>query len=221
MYIDVNGVTLYYEQTGSGSPIVLLHGNGEDHSIFDELVQELSKSFLVYAVDSRGHGGSTKTQTLDYKVMTNDIAELIKNLNLAKPVMLGFSDGGILGLMLASGYPDLLSKLIVCGANAHPNGIRTPYLLIMKLFYRLTKNEKLKLMVTQPDISDSELMRISVPTLVLAGIRDLIKKRHTEHIASFISCAHMRILGGESHSSYVVHSPKLYTIIRPFLDETE
>lgn len=221
MNIGVNGITLYYEQTGSGPPVILLHGNGEDHSIFDMLVGELSGRFLIYTVDSRGHGSSTKTQNLDYRVMADDIAQMIDKLNIAKPALLGFSDGGILGLILASRYPDMLSKLIVCGANTHPVGIRTTYLVIMKLACLLTKNERLKLMVRQPDITDFELQSILIPTLVLAGNRDLIKPKHTEHIASLIPNARLHILKGESHSSYIVHSPKLAEIIVPFLKETD
>jgi pimeloyl-ACP methyl ester carboxylesterase len=218
MFIEVNGIRLYYEQTGSGAPIVLLHGNGEDHTIFDVLSRFLSSRFTVYAVDSRGHGQSTKTAALDYAVMARDVSELITGLNLEKPVLLGFSVGGIIGLLLGSGNPELISRLIVCGANTHPSGIRTIPLFMMKLFFRLSKNEKLKLMLTQPDIEDAALNRISVPTLVLIGSRDMIKRKHTEHIASEIPNARLSILEGESHSSYIVRSLKIVTHLLPFLE---
>ena len=120
-------VTLYYEKTGQGRPVILLHGNGETHEIFDKLVPELSKDYTVYAIDSRGHGKSTKVKTLDYDIMAEDIAEFIRILKLEKPMLYGFSDGGILGLILAYRYPDLLSKLIISGANLHPDGLKIKY----------------------------------------------------------------------------------------------
>jgi pimeloyl-ACP methyl ester carboxylesterase len=117
-------ITLYYEKTGQGKPIILLHGNGENHKIFDELVLQLSREYTVYAIDSRGHGKSSKTKSLDYYRMAEDIAGFIKLLNIEKPILYGFSDGGILGLIIGFRYPQLLSKLIISGANIRPEGIK-------------------------------------------------------------------------------------------------
>lgn len=221
MLQNVNGITLYYEKTGEGQPIILLHGNGEDHQIFDVLTEQFKENYSVYAIDSRGHGQSTRVRELDYRSMAEDIAEFIKILGLEKPVLYGFSDGGIIGLMLAAAYPELLSKLIISGANLTPEGVKKRYLNLFRLIYYITRNPNYRLMVTQPQISEAELHKIVVPTLVLAGSKDLIKEEHTRLITESISNCTMQILAGENHMSYVVHSKKLYPILKSFLSEED
>ncbi len=221
MFQNVNGITLYYEKTGEGQPILLLHGNGEDHRIFDVLVSQLREDYEVYAIDSRGHGQSTRVKELDYRSMAEDIVQFIRMLGLEKPILYGFSDGGILGLMIAAAYPELLSKLIISGANLFPAGIKKGYYHLFQFIYYITRSSNYRLMVTQPQITDEEMHRIIIPTLVLAGSKDLIKEEHTRHIAETIPNCTMQILTGESHVSYVVHSDKLYPILQPFLSEED
>ncbi len=221
MFQNVNEITLYYEKTGEGQPILLLHGNGEDHQIFDVLTKQLSNDYSVYAIDSRGHGQSTRVKELDYRSMAEDIVKFIRSLGLVKPILYGFSDGGIIGLMIAATYPELLSKLIISGANLVPEGVKKRYLNLFRFIYYITRSPNYRLMVTQPQISVEELHKIVIPTLVLAGSKDLIKETHTRLIAETIPNCTMQILAGENHMSYVVHSNKLYPILKPFLSEED
>jgi pimeloyl-ACP methyl ester carboxylesterase len=85
VYIELNGITLYYEVSGTGPAILLLHGNGEDHSIFNETAELLRKDYTVYALDSRDHGKSSRVQTLSYEEMAEDVAEFVRMLKLEKP----------------------------------------------------------------------------------------------------------------------------------------
>ena len=75
MLIGVNGIELYYEKTGQGRPLIMVHGNGEDHTIFDEAVGVLKENYTCYTVDSRGHGQSSPCKELHYKEMAQDIIE--------------------------------------------------------------------------------------------------------------------------------------------------
>jgi pimeloyl-ACP methyl ester carboxylesterase len=220
MFQKGRDVTLYYEKTGKGRPIILLHGNGESHKIFDKLIPQLSESHTVYAIDSRGHGKSTRVKTLDYNIMAEDTVEFIRMLNIEKPVLYGFSDGGILGLIIAYKYPELLSKLIISGANIHPDGLKITYVKLFRLIYLITRSSKYLLMLTQPNISDEDLSRIRTQTYVLAGSNDMIEEEHTRHISECIPKSTVKILEGENHMSYVIHSPKLYGIIKPFLENS-
>ena len=217
MKIKVNGIELYYKQSGYGPPIILLHGNGEDHTIFHILIKKLSADYTVYAVDSRGHGRSSKVKHLKYIDKMNDIAGLITELSLEKPILYGFSDGGIIGLLLAIHHPEILSKLIISGANTNPGGVKPFAYALMKLGYFFTRSSKLKLMLTQPDITDAELNTIITPTLVLAGHHDIIKEEHTLSLAKNIRGSELQILKGENHASYVIGSGKIYDIIIAFL----
>jgi len=219
MIFEVNGIELYYEKTGHGTPVILLHGNGEDNTIFDVLIKQLSQDYTVYAIDSRDHGKSGRVKTLHYDTMMEDVAEFIREKELRRPVLYGFSDGGIIGLLLAIKHPDMLSKLIVSGANTHPGGAKRIYFFIGNILYFFTRNRKLKLMLTQPNIVDAELNTITVPTLILAGSRDVVSEEHTRQIADNIPGSILNILEGETHSSYVIHSEKLYGIIEPFMAE--
>lgn len=211
--LSVNGVNLYYEQEGSGRPLLLVHGNGEDHTIFDKIIPLLKTQFAVYAIDSRGHGKSSEVKTFDYQSMADDLVAFISVLGLDKPMLYGFSDGGILGILIASQHPDLLSRMVISGANVTPDGIRKGWLRLFKFIYRLTKEPKMRMMLEQPNISSGQLAEIAIPTLVVAGSHDMIAREHTEYIASHIHGCRLKILAGEGHGSYVVHSAKLYPII--------
>ena len=217
MIIHVNGIDLWYEQTGTGPPALLLHGNGESHKIFGILTKTLSASYTVYALDSRDHGQSGKSRELDYDIMTEDTVCFIHALNLKKPLLIGFSDGGIIGLMLASRYPELLSKLIVSGASTKPDAIKTGWLRLFKLIYLVTRDKKFRLMLTEPHISAEELKKINVPVLVLAGQNDMIREENTRFIAASIPGAVLDIIEKENHMSYVINSPKLFHAAEAFL----
>lgn len=218
MLLNVNNIELFYTKTGTGKPMILLHGNGESIQIFDQLIEKLKDNYTVYAIDSRGHGNSTKVNELDYESMAKDIALFIQELQLDKPILYGFSDGGIIGLMIAATYPDLLSKLIISGANTIPAGIKRSYFFLFRMIYLFTRNRNYKLMITQPNITKEELGYINIETLVLAGSKDMIEDKHTKYIAKSIPNSKLLILQGETHESYVVHSVKLYDVIKSFLE---
>ena len=219
MVVHVNGVHIYYRVTGRGPAVILVHGNGEDHTIFDETAALLSRDYTVYAIDSRGHGKSSFVENIHYQEMADDVAALIEKLEIRKPVYCGFSDGGILGLLIACQHPELLSGLICCGANAYPEGMKRRWLRLFSLISRFDKDPKIRMMVTEPQISENELEQITVPTLVLAGQHDMISEDHTRFLASKIRGSRLKIVPGENHGSYIVHSRKLYYLIKDFLRE--
>lgn len=216
MYIQLNGQIIYYEKTGEGSPVILVHGNGETHKIFDALIPSLSKRHTVYALDSRGHGLSAAVNEFHYADMADDVVSFIHGLDLVKPAFYGFSDGGIIGLIAAFRHPSLFSSLAVSGANLTPFGWRFLPWLSTKLRYIKKKNPLIRLMLKEPHITKSDLSKITIPVLVLAGSKDIIKKSETKRIASWLPNAILKILPGETHSSYVVHSPKLFPLLDDF-----
>lgn len=217
MQIFVNNVNLYYETYGEGQPIILLHGNSETHEIFDKLIEKLKTQYKIYAIDSRCHGKSENLTEISYKTMRDDIIEFIKKLQLRKPILYGFSDGGIVGILIAIKEPNLLSKLIVSGANLNPKGIKKKEYLLTKIVYLVTRNKLFKMMLNEPNIKKEELATINIPTIVLAGEKDCIKYEHTKYIADNIPNSTLEIIKNEGHGSYVVHSEKLYGIIKKYL----
>ena len=124
MELTANGVRLHYEVSGRGPAVVLLHGNGANLHFFDALTALLEPLYTVYRLDSRRHGESEKTKEISYDLLAQDTAAFIQALGLSRPALIGSSDGGITGLLLAIGWPGLLSCAVVCGANTHPRKLK-------------------------------------------------------------------------------------------------
>lgn len=218
MNITVNGIKLYYEKHGEGRPLILLHGNGEDHMIFDRALPKLEKRFCCYLVDSRNHGQSEEGE-LHYETMAKDMFCFLEMLKLRDVVFCGFSDGGIVGLLTAA-RTDRISTLIVCGANLSPMGVGFFTRARVWFEHLKTGDPRLELMLKEPYISDDVLANIKANTLVLAGSRDLIREEETAHIAEMIQGAEMQILDGEDHGSYIVHSEKIAKLIIDYCRQT-
>ena len=209
MECTVNGVRLYYEKLGTGRPLVMVHCNSMDHKIFRKAAQKLAGRFTVYLPDSRDHGKSQKVKTLHYEDMAEDMRQFILALGLQKPVFYGFSDGGIIGLLLASGWPDLLSALIVSGASLRPDSTKDLPLRFFRLWSHVDRSDKMRIMLREPDITDEMLRAIRVPTFVTAGERDVIKPEHTRHIAETVPGASLKIFPGAGHTGYIMNSTKI------------
>ncbi|MDE7310165.1 MAG: alpha/beta hydrolase [Eubacterium sp.] len=217
MYIHINRQILFYEKTGEGHPLLLLHGNGEDHTIFDALVPLLAQTHTVYAIDSRGHGASNPTEDYSYPAMAEDIAQLITSLEIQSPILYGFSDGGIIGILLALNYPGLVGRLIISGANLNPHGMKRAFVHKIKQHYKKSGSLLDRMMLEEPNIDPSMLSNITIPVLVLAGEHDIIKLSHTKLIAKEIANAQLKIIPDEDHGSYIIHSDKLYPYIQDFI----
>lgn len=207
MFIEVNGIKLHYEKYGSGQPIILSHCNSMSSRIFRVAVKKLKEKFTVYTVDSRDHGKSSKVKALHYEDMAQDFYEFITKLEIEKPIFYGFSDGGIIGILLASQHPELLSKLVISGASLSPESTKEGPMKFFKLWSHIDRSDKMQIMMREPNITDDILKAITVPTYVTCGTKDLIKQSHTDHIAETIPNATLKIFEGKSHSNYINNSP--------------
>lgn len=216
MNIKVNNISLNYQKLGSGHPLILLHGNQEDSRIFDRLMAALSAQYTVYIIDTRGHGQSEAPSTYTYQDMVEDIASFIRKLNLRQPYLFGFSDGGIIGLMLASQYPNILGKLVVAGANTDVSGLTRKERLKLKFENLVKPNPLVKLMLTQPPITDAQLRRITVPVLAMVGEKDVITIEHTREFSSKIKHSRLMVMPKQTHDSYIIHSLYLAPTLKNF-----
>ena len=213
MFLDMGPLKLHYEISGEGKPLILLHGNGEDMTIFDEALPLLEKHFMVYRIDTRCHGESTKMKEIHYSLLAEDLYAFIKLLKIEKPVIFGFSDGGITALIMEIKHPGTASHLIVSGANTKPSALKLWFRISAWNAFHRTRSKLIDLMLSGPHIQEEELKAISVPVLVTAGEKDLVKRSDTEFIASSIPDSTLMILPGEDHQSYIVHSDKIARII--------
>lgn len=133
-FVEANGIKIHYVEEGEGPPLLLIHGGGLTAKSWQGLAKEASRYFRVIMPDSRGHGLTNNPQgTFSYDLMTEDMAAFVKALKLEKPLVMGYSDGGMVVLKLTSRYPDLARAAIVGGAThrfatAH-------YMQGMEIFY--------------------------------------------------------------------------------------
>ncbi len=217
MYIQLNSQVLYYEKEGFGKPLILLHGNGEDHTIFDQLLPHVAEHFTVYLPDSRGCGLSSPSKEYHYMDMMEDIYNLIQALEIGRSSLVGFSDGGIVSLLLSIHHPEVVDKMIVCGANLTPQGLTFLSRHAIKSQYRKSKDPMVAMMLKEPQLTANDLSNIRATTLVMAGEKDMIKEKETQKIAASIPNATLKIVPKASHESYVAHSDYLAHDILDFL----
>ena len=188
-------IKIFYREKGNGFPIILLHGNNENSNYFEFQIEEFSKYYKVFAIDTRGHGKTPRgDKPFTIEQFAQDLLDFMDEKNIEKAHILGFSDGGNVAIVFSILYPERVEKLILNGANLYPKGLTNLTQITDKIEYYLTKLfskdilkiEMLELMVNQPNITPDELSKIKSKTLVIAGTKDLIKKEHTELIANKI-----------------------------------
>ena len=200
-------LSLYYEKRGAGEPLVLLHGNGEDGSYFLHQMEAFSREFLVYALDTRGHGRSPRgSAPFTISQFAEDLLAFLDEQGLKRVNLLGFSDGGNIALTFALRHPERVRRLVLNGANLNPRGVKAWVQLPIVLGYQIasrlkspkarTNAEMLGLMVHEPQIPPSELAGLMMPVLVIAGTRDMIREDHTRLMAREIPGARLALIPG-------------------------
>ena len=218
--IEVNGVTLHYAMVGEGDPIVLVHGNGEDHNLFDtEISQLIAAGYRVYAPDSRGHGANKPMNEYHYADMAEDMYQFIQSLELKSPVLYGHSDGGIIGLMMEIVHPGTLKALAISGTNLSPRGIIPSFIEEFTSINEQKPDPLITLMLTEPDIDPELLKQVSIPVLVTAGEHDLILREETDRIVANLPDAKLAIVKNADHGSYIADSEIMGNILINFLNE--
>lgn len=202
-------ITLYYYEKGSKEPFVLLHGNGEDSTYFKHQTDYFSDRYRVIALDTRGHGKSPRgSAPFTIKQFAKDLNEFMNSMAIPEAIILGFSDGANIAMEFALKYPHKVKALILNAGNLNPKGVKRTVQLPIEIGYKIAslfssksqsanKNaEMLGLMVNEPNIKPSELVRITAPTLVICGTRDMIKEAHTKEIAGSLPNAKLVIVKG-------------------------
>jgi pimeloyl-ACP methyl ester carboxylesterase len=212
---ELNGIKLYVETYGAGQPMLQIHGNGESIASMGYQIKFFADRYRVIVADSRGHGKSDLgSGRLTYEQMAEDMNALLEKRGVKSVYVLGWSDGGIIGLLLAIHHPDKVGRLAIMGANLNPAGAydwaldlvaaknkqideaiakgdtSQPWALLKQYFDLLGK---------QPNIPVDELKAVTMPTLVMAGDRDVIRDQHTLEIFHGLPNANLAIFPGATH----------------------
>jgi pimeloyl-ACP methyl ester carboxylesterase len=225
-YLPVRGSRIYYETSGRGEPLLLLHGGFGTVEDFASQTPELAKHFKVVAFERPGHGHTADSNgPFTFADMTECTAGFIEALKLGAPNIVGWSDGAIISLLLAISRPELVKRVVCVGANfntdgltpqtlnwirsATPESFRKDQPMLAKLYDAVSPDgpahfstvfEKTKrLWLSEPNIRREELAKINAPTMVMAGDRDAITAKHTLELFGSIKGAQLCIIPGATH----------------------
>lgn len=224
-------IHLHYKEQGTGFPLVLLHGNGENCNYFEHQLSFFGEKYRVIAVDTRGHGKSPRGEApFTIRQFADDLNSFLEEMEIPQAIVLGFSDGANTALCFALKYPEKLKALVLNGGNLNPGGVKASVQIPIELGYRISglftdasekarrNHEMLRLMVKDPALKPEELGKIRVPVLVIAGTKDMIKEEHTRLIAESIPGAELRLVKGD-HFIAAKEPGKFNGAVDVFLEE--
>ncbi len=241
-YLESGGLTTWYDAQGVGEPLVLLHGGLFTNANWAEQTSDFSAQFRVIAAERRGHGHTPDIEgPLTYDVMAADTIAFLTALGAGPAHVLGWSDGGIVGLLVAMARPDLVRKLVVIGTNYDVAGVvpeamesfaslqaDSDDLAMLRTAYEAVSPDgpehwpvvvaKFKEMVaTQPTISVEQLGGITASTLVVVGDDDMITLEHTGSLFRAIPNSQLAVVPGTSHFVVMEKPELLNRIVLDFL----
>ena len=232
-HIAVNGLSMYYEVHGAGPPLLLLHGGWG--SIPEKWLPFFTPHFRVIAPEQMGHGRTADRvdRPFHYHDMAEDTVELMRRLGIESAVVVGYSDGGIIGLDMAIHHPERVTKLALSGANARFDGCTTEYQNWVHSFdpgsqpvsddyLRLSPDGakhwpvflgRLKGMwASEPSFTDEGLQRIEAPTLLIIGDRDIVTPEHAVEMFKTIPGAQLCVVPNAGHG--VMPAETILTFLR-------
>ncbi len=219
-YAVVNGLTMYYEVHGVGPPLLLLHGGGG--SIPEGWIPYLTGQFMVFAVEQMGHGrtGDAMDRPFHYHDMAEDTVELMRRLAIGKAVVVGYSDGGIIGLDMAIHHPDRVTSLVLTGANSRVDGYTAEAQAWARTFdpaaepapddyarlspdgpehWPVFQARLQRMWVAEPAFTHDELAGIAAPTLVIVGDGDIVMLEHAVEMFRTIPGAQLCVVPNAGH----------------------
>lgn len=232
LLIAVDNSFIYYEISGTGFPLFLLHGNGGSGKYFEKQVPEFSRHFTVFTIDSRGHARSTNNSNiLSFDQMAEDIYLIMQQEHISQANIVGFSDGANLAMVFAKKHPEMVHRLVLNAGNTEVEGVHLPIRLItsiqsifFKLFALFSKKAQRQLLLTRLmthdiGVSRSDLRKLTAKTLVIVGKYDIIKRSHSIYLAKNIPNASFVLIPKQGHS-FAKKDPKTFNReILKFLQE--
>jgi len=218
--ISVEGVRIFYARYGHGAPVILLHGGLGNANYWGYQIPALASQYDVIAIDLRGHGRSTMTDSpMHYERLAADVLGVMDGLSIRRAALVGWSDGAIIGLSLAMTSPDRVGRLFAFGANYDTRGLiaggshvpvfarytartATEYraLSARPEGYQHLVQRMTQMWSTEPHFSRDALASIRVPVAIADGDHDeIIRPEHTRDLAAAIRGARLIMEPGVSH----------------------
>ena len=239
--VKLGDITIYYEVQGQGEPLILLHGALSSANSWNNQIPVFSQQYRVIAFDSRGQGRTTDADVpISYHLMAEDTLRLMDYLEMDSAYIVGWSDGGIIGIDLAIHHPERVKALVAYGANTNPDGLQESFIAYLRdssvsdiakdygaEYLGLSSQpehlpiviEKIRTMLlTQPNFTLEELAGIRIPTLILDGDEDdVVRIDHTIAIAKAIPDAELILLPGVGHKAPDTNPAEWNKVVLEFL----
>lgn len=225
-YASVNGLKMYYEIHGAGTPLVLIHGGGSTiNTTFGRVLHDFAKTRRVIAVEMQAHGHTADIdRPLSFQQDADDIAELLKQLKIDKADIFGFSNGASTTLQFAIRHPEMTNKIIVASTfykrtgapnwfwdmiskptfEGMPQPYKDEYLKInadTNALHRMYDRDVAR-MQSFPDISEEQMKSIKAPAFIIIGDRDVTTPEHATEIHRLMSNSRLAIIPG-GHGDYI------------------
>ncbi len=231
-YAEIRGFRMYYEIYGKGEPLLLIHGNDGSGNNFTGQIPYFARNNQVIIVDSRAHGKSVDlTDSLSYRMMSEDINALLDYLKIDSCNIIGWSDGGNIGLLLSIHHPEKVNKLAITGANIwiderafQSDLLEAPNMAIDSL-RQLIQTPEVKntikvwnLINQEPGISPQDLNKIQCPVLVISGDSDVILPKHSLLISEHIPKSNLWILPNSGHSTLINYRDLFNKTVNDFFE---
>ncbi|WP_295125479.1 alpha/beta hydrolase [uncultured Chitinophaga sp.] len=225
-YAKINGLDIYYELHGSGQPLVLLHGGGSTiESNYGRILPVLAKHFKVIAVELQAHGHTKDRGTpLSFEQDADDVAALLKHLNIGKASVMGFSNGGTTTLQFGIRHPQMADKLVVASAIYNRAGVIKGFFdgfegaklewmpkPLAEAYLKANNDPKglqtmfdrdVERMKGFKDIPDALIKGIQSPVLVISGDKDVATTEHAVTLSRLLPGARLAILPS-GHGDYI------------------
>jgi pimeloyl-ACP methyl ester carboxylesterase len=225
-YSNINGMKMYYEIYGEGKPLVLIHGGGSTiETNFGKILPLLAKNRQVIAMELQAHGRTAdRDKPLSFEQDADDVAALLRNLQIAQADILGFSNGGQTAIEMALRHPALINKLILASTFCNRSAVSPQFWDIFKNanlkdmpqplkdgFLKVTNDSAALLKMFNRDVErmqhfkgwkDQEIKSITAPTLIMNGTKDVASVEHATEMHRLIPTSDLAILPGV-HGQYL------------------
>ncbi len=234
----VNDIEMYYAIYGEGEPLLLLHGGLGNADYFANQISAFAEQYKVIAVDSRGHGRSTVTDApISYDLMASDVLALMDFLEIEKASIVGWSDGGIIGLEIAIENPERLNKVVAYGANYVPSGVKADVgesaVFNAYIGQALTDYELLSptpegfdaflvnisnMWATEPNYTKEQMQAIPVPILFLDGWQEeAIYPAHNFEMSELVPGSELHLMPNVGHFAMFLTPDMFNEIVLDYL----
>lgn len=234
-FYAVRGMRMYCEVYGTGRPLLMIHGNGGSIAAFSENLPYFSQHYRAIVADSRAQGKSRDDSEapLTFEGMADDYAALLDQLHVSAAYVIGWSDGGIVALLLAQRHPEKVIKLAATGANIRVEaGAFAPGLwadwqkdyAARKDQPRTTAKEKndwklFLLDYREPNLADADLKVVTCPALIICGDHDVISIEHTVEIYRSLPHGALWVVPGSGHATLREHAGEFDRVVEGFFEK--